>query len=198
MEQTRVNLEKTAEEQGNNEPTGEELSLDEAFDTEAKASDSKEPEDIDPALRPLTGKEEAAFNNLRRYSHRMRLLARILAIALIIFLFFAYDWFWAFGGLLGALVVEGNLSILHYALVRSRPDRVERPLWMTILKFFLLFGATLLVSTLIILLGLAQPFGFLAGIMVFIPAFVATLSWCGMEYLIKGKGSGSNAKKATS
>jgi hypothetical protein len=150
----------------------------------------------DPLERPLTGKEVAAFNNLRLYSHRMRLLARVLALVLIAYLLFAYGWFWAFGGLLGALVVEGNLSILHYTLTKSRPDRVERPLWVTIMKFYLLFGLTLLVSCLIIILGLAQPFGFLAGIMVFIPAFVVTVAWCGLEYIIKSKGNGPNSPKA--
>ncbi|MDR2459323.1 MAG: ATP synthase subunit I [Deltaproteobacteria bacterium] len=176
QEKTKVDLEKKV-----NEPENTEASASDKAESQAPLADEPEAE------KPLTGKEEAAFNNLKRYSNRMRLLARIIAIILILYLFFAHGWFWALGGLLGSLVVEGNLSILHYVISKGSPNRVERPLWVTIMKFYLLFGLTLLVSCIIIIFHLAQPFGFLAGIMVFIPAFVVTLTWCGLEYLIKSK-----------
>ncbi|MDR2339930.1 MAG: ATP synthase subunit I [Deltaproteobacteria bacterium] len=113
----------------------------------------------------------------------MRLVFRILAVALIIVMGFLKGPFFSLGVLMGALIVDVNLSIFHYVVRKSDPANPGSPIWVTILKFYLLFAGTALYVFLCIFLHIGEPLGFLVGILCFLPALILTFLWAFINYL---------------
>ncbi|MDR2350684.1 MAG: ATP synthase subunit I [Deltaproteobacteria bacterium] len=146
-------------------------------------------ESRDPALgAPLTPRERHSFHSLRLGSRRMFLLTAAISVVLIVFLLVGEGWFWALGGFLGSAIVLGNLAVFHRAMLGSEPTRTESPLWVTILKFYGLFVLTIALAALIIIFGIGNPFGFLAGLMVFLPSFFGTLIWMAASAALAKRG----------
>jgi hypothetical protein len=129
---------------------------------------------------------------------RMILLTGAIGLALSVYLWLSRGFSWGIGAFLGVLLVLGNLVILYRVLLKSVPDRVEKPIWVTILKFYLLFFLTILIAFLIIILGIGNPFGFLSGLLVFIPSFLAVLAWSGINHFAEVKGRARASGKADS
>ncbi|MDR1166540.1 MAG: hypothetical protein LBO66_11880 [Deltaproteobacteria bacterium] len=142
-------------------------------------------------------KQEKLLGEVRAFVLRMRLIARSLSLLTIGVLFYFQGWYYAVGALWGSLLVEGNLSILARTLFHSRPDRLEKPLWVTVGKFYFLFALTAFLALIIIIKRLGHHFGFLAGLFVFIPAFLATGAWFGIEKLVKGRKIKATAREGS-
>lgn len=88
---------------------------------------------------------------------------------------------WGESGLTGAfwgwLVVEVNLGLLVRTLVRSADWR-GRSLWPTLIRFYLTFGATIVVCVLIIRNHWGHPLAFLLGLLSFFAGLVLGLVSC--------------------
>jgi hypothetical protein len=153
-------------------------------ETEDPSSESLEGDLEGDFKGPLSLKDKNAFYGFQLAAQRMLLVTGGIGLALTVFLYFSRGTMWGVGAFLGALLVEGNLLVLYYVLLKSEPDRVEKPIWVTIIKFYLLFALTILLAFLIIVLGLGNPFGFLAGLLTFIPSFMAVLIWSGISHFI--------------
>ena len=74
---------------------------------------------------------------------------------------------WLIGALLGGLVVEFNLSLLIRTLARSAnwPGRSLGP---TLVRFYLIFGLTIVVCVLIVRSHFGHPLAFLLGLLSFL------------------------------
>lgn len=110
-------------------------------------------------------------------ARRVRLGARLsgLALAAGCAFFGGDDWAaWLLGAVLGALVVEANLSLLVRALARANKWR-GRSLWPTLLIFYLAFAATAMICVLVIRNGWGQPLAFLTGLFSFLTGLVTGL-----------------------
>jgi hypothetical protein len=125
---------------------------------------------------------------LALYAGRMRLIFRAIALALVVFLFFREGPEVALGALMGALIVEINLSIFHWVVKKSDPAKKEGPIWLTILKFYALFVLTALYVFLCIFLKIGTPLGFLFGILSFLPALLSTFAWALASHLLASRG----------
>jgi hypothetical protein len=121
------------------------------------------------------------------YSRRMSLIFRLLAGALILFLFFSGSPGISLGALMGALIVEINISIFNYVVKKSDPAKKESPILVTIFKFYLLFAFTAVYVFLCIFFRLGEPIGFLFGVLTFLPALMATFAWALVSYLVRRK-----------
>lgn len=135
----------------------------------------------------------AGFGDLARHFRRLRLMERSLGVALVAFLFMYHDWFLALGALLGALVLDVNLLVFQRVIDRAVPGRQDRPVWVTILKFYGLFALTVAASFLIVWLRAGDPLGFLGGIMILLPAMLLTVLWSGVEFLLSVRRVTGNA-----
>ncbi|MDR2405296.1 MAG: ATP synthase subunit I [Deltaproteobacteria bacterium] len=125
------------------------------------------------------------IKQLALYIKRMQYIVRGLALALIIFLFFTEGWSWALGAFMGALIVEINLSIFFVVVKNSDPRKKGSPIWLTIMKFYLLFAATAVYVFICIYYHIGEPKGFLFGILTFIPALVATIIWAMVSHIAR-------------
>ena len=74
---------------------------------------------------------------------------------------------WLIGAFLGGLVVEINLSLLIRALARSA-NWAGRSLGPTLVRFYLIFGATVAVCLLIVRSHFGHPLAFLLGLLSFL------------------------------
>jgi hypothetical protein len=120
---------------------------------------------------------------LARHFRRFRLIERILGAALVALLFFLQGWFFALGALAGVLLLDANLLVLQRVIDKARPGRVDKPIWVTILKFYGLFALTGLAAFLIVWLRVGDPLAFLGGLAVLLPAMILTVLWSGVEFL---------------
>lgn len=73
---------------------------------------------------------------------------------------------WLIGACLGGLVVEINLSLLVRTLIKSASWKGPS-LWPTLLRFYLTFGATIMVCVLVVRNHWGQPLAFLLGLLSF-------------------------------
>lgn len=73
---------------------------------------------------------------------------------------------WLIGALLGGLVVEINLSLLVRTLIKASSWKGPS-LWPTLLRFYLTFGATIVVCILVVRNHWGQPLAFLLGLLSF-------------------------------
>jgi hypothetical protein len=78
--------------------------------------------------------------------------------------------FWGLGYLLGGAIVVGDCYLFYRFACRSRPGRLEKPLWVTVVKFYLVSVINIGLCFLVIKFGLGHPLGFLFGLLVFLPA----------------------------
>jgi hypothetical protein len=102
----------------------------------------------------------------------------------VIFLFFYQGWFHALGALVGALLLDGNLYVFQRVIGASRPGRVEKPVAVTILKFYGLFALTALLAFLAVFLKVGNPMAFLGGLLTLVPALLLAVLWAGLEFLV--------------
>jgi hypothetical protein len=124
--------------------------------------------------------QESQRNFIRQlalYARRMRMIFRTLALILVVALFVAKGAGFGLGALMGAIIVEINLSVFVYVVKRTDPTKRGGPILVTILKFYALFAGTILYVFLCIYLGVGKPMGFLFGILSFLPALLLTLLW---------------------
>lgn len=73
---------------------------------------------------------------------------------------------WLIGALLGGLVVDINLGLLLRTLMKAAEWK-GRSLWPTLLKFYLTFGATVVVCILVVRNQWGHPLAFLLGLLSF-------------------------------
>jgi hypothetical protein len=125
------------------------------------------------------------IKQLLRYLRGMQFIVRGLALVLIVFLFVTRGWSYALGAFMGALIVEINLLIFFFVVKNSDPEKKGSPIWLTILKFYLLFAATAAYVFICIYYHIGEPKGFLFGILTFLPALVITFLWVFFGHLFK-------------
>lgn len=113
--------------------------------------------------------EDSSLGELVAGARRVRLLARLAGLILVTAGAAFGGPLWLKGGFLGWLVVELNLDALIRTLVRA-PQWRGKSLWPTLLRFYLIFGATVLACFLAVrghvYLGI-QPLAFLLGLLTF-------------------------------
>jgi hypothetical protein len=85
----------------------------------------------------------------------------------------------------GALIVEINLSLFIYAIKNSKANKLDSPIWVTILKFYGLFALTVLLIIVVMFFRLGNPLWFLAGLLTFIPALFITILWGFLSVFLK-------------
>lgn len=98
-----------------------------------------------------------------RNCSRLAALALMLACAAVGGLYWKD---WLAGAFLGGLVVEINLSLLVRTLIKSVSWKGPS-LWPTLLRFYLTFGATIVVCILVVRNHWGQPLAFLLGLLSF-------------------------------
>jgi hypothetical protein len=135
----------------------------------------------------------AGFGDLARHFRRLRLIERVLGLALILFLFIYQNWFFALGALMGALLLDANLAVFQRVIDRAVPGRQDKPVWVTILKFYALFALTVVAAFLLVWLNVGEPLGFLGGILLLLPALLLTVLWSGVEFLASVRRVSGNA-----
>ncbi|MDR2141951.1 MAG: hypothetical protein LBR11_09230 [Deltaproteobacteria bacterium] len=89
------------------------------------------------------------------------------------------------GSLLGGGLVLANVLLLRRAVVNSRPGRLPYSIWWTILKFYLVFGASIVICVVVVKFQLGSPLAFLAGLSAFFLGLVGVLIWMGLDSLLK-------------
>jgi hypothetical protein len=134
-----------------------------------------------------------SFRDLIRHFRRFRLIERILALALAVVLLCTKGWFFSLGALAGTVLLDSNLAVLQRVIDRSRPDRVEVPVWVTILKFYALFAVTAFVAFLVVYFRVGHPLAFLGGVLALVPALLLTVLWSGVEFLASLRRASGNA-----
>ncbi|MDR2198433.1 MAG: ATP synthase subunit I [Deltaproteobacteria bacterium] len=153
--------------------------------------------EIDPLQREVYEVQRKFIKEILVYSARLRLIFRLLAVVLIIFLFFKENVQYSLGALLGALVADFNLSIFHYVVKTSDPRKKGSPVIVTIFKFYGLFALTALYVFLCVYFHLGEPVGFLLGILCFLPALLAVFLWALARHL-SGRSKPENGKAGSS
>jgi hypothetical protein len=118
-----------------------------------------------------------AFGEVLKSAVLIRLTARILSLTLALVLLFVRDYFWAVGSLLAGAVLEINLTLFIRFVSRSRPGRLDVPLWVTLIKFYAICFATMVFCFFVIKFQLGDPLAFILGLGVFIPSLVVGLCW---------------------
>ena len=98
---------------------------------------------------------------------RVRAFARLSALALMAAGYIIGGENWLIGAFLGGLVVEINLSLLVRTLSRAADWR-GKSLRPTLFRFYLSFGATIVVCVLIIRNGWGNSLAFLLGLFSFL------------------------------
>ena len=105
---------------------------------------------------------------------RVRWCARLWTAAVAVICAIIDGKLWFIGAVLGGLVVEINLGLLLRTLARSVTWQ-GRSLWPTLLRFYLTFGATILVCFFVIRNHWGHPLAFLAGLLSFFAGLVLAL-----------------------
>lgn len=130
---------------------------------------------IGPEGGPLP--PDGSLGDLIAGTRRVRLLARLAGLMLAAAGAAFGGQLWLKGGLLGWLVVEINLDLLILTLIRA-PQWRGKTLRPTLLRFYLLFGATALACFMAVgqheYLGI-QPLAFLLGLLTFFVGLVLGL-----------------------
>ncbi len=110
-------------------------------------------------------------------ARRVRWCARLAGLILLVVCAVIGGEYWGTGAFLGWLVVELNLGLLVRTLARA-PAWRGRTLWPTLARFYLTFGATVVVCILIIRNNWGHPLAFLLGLLSFFAGLVlALVSW---------------------
>ncbi|MDR1546399.1 MAG: hypothetical protein LBU12_06760 [Deltaproteobacteria bacterium] len=109
---------------------------------------------------------------------RVRWAARFLNFAAILVLWALQGPFWAWGALMGGLVLEANLTLFKRFAASCRPGPLTTSLWATLLRFYLAFAGTVLYCLAVVKFGLGAPIAFLLALVAFIPAIVLGLLSC--------------------
>lgn len=121
--------------------------------------------------------EDGSLWELLAGARRVRLCARLTGFILVVAGATLGGQLWLKGALLGWLVVEINLDVLILTLARA-PQWRGKSLWPTLLRFYLIFGATVLVCFLAVrshgYWGI-QPLAFMLGLLTFFAGLVLGL-----------------------
>lgn len=105
---------------------------------------------------------------------RVRWGARLYSLGLAVVCLVEGGGYWLRGLFLGWLVVEINLSLLVYALQRADSWR-KKTILPLLIRFYLVFGATVVVCILIVAHDLGFPLAFLLGLLSFFMGLVGGL-----------------------
>ncbi|MDR3203479.1 MAG: hypothetical protein LBV23_01870 [Deltaproteobacteria bacterium] len=113
----------------------------------------------------------------------VRAVARIIGFLLALTLLFFKGWQWAVGSLMGAFLIEANLTALKIAVQNSQkmPKNVKNlPLWPLVLKIMALFISSAVYCIVVIRYRIGEPFGFFFGTLALPVALGLGLSWVGI------------------
>ncbi|UQZ87903.1 hypothetical protein C4J81_01180 [Deltaproteobacteria bacterium Smac51] len=121
-----------------------------------------------------TSEARRQSENLLAAAGRVRWCARLAALAVIAAGLVMGGPSWALGAVLGGLVVEINLGLLT-RLIRRAAEWRGPSLGPTLMRFYLTFGATIIVCVLIIRNHWGHPLGFLGGLLSFFVGLVLAL-----------------------
>jgi hypothetical protein len=153
-------------------------------------------DDVSPMQREVYEVQRKFIAQLSAWVWRMRMLFRVLAAAVILFLLVCFymkqglktGLLYALGAFLGAFIVDLNLSIFQHVVRTSDPEAKAGPIWLTILKFYGLFAMTAVYVFICIFFHLGEPKGFLAGILCFLPALLGVIVWITASWLANRRG----------
>lgn len=113
-------------------------------------------------------------------SRRVRGFARLTGLLLAVAGWVVGGREWMIGALVGWLVVEINLGLLIWTLVRA-PQWRGRSLWPTLISFYLVFGATAAACLVIIRNHWGHPLAFLLGLLTFFTGLILAI----ISFIIK-------------
>ncbi|MDR0356592.1 MAG: hypothetical protein LBJ64_12785 [Deltaproteobacteria bacterium] len=113
-------------------------------------------------------------------AEQLRIVAKVAVVimavgialnALQILVFFLLKGaFFGVGAVEGGALVVLDLWIFKKFAADSRPGRLQKPLWVTIVKFYLVSLANIAVCFLVLKFKLGHPLSFIAGLGTFLPA----------------------------
>jgi hypothetical protein len=133
---------------------------------------------MDSSALKVSATESVGAEKLGALTRVIRLifwLATILTAVLVGLFVVSKGLYFGLGALIGGALVVVDVAIFGYFLSKARPGRLTTPLWKTIVKFYLVSLANMLICFVVIKFNLGSPITFLAGLGVFLPALTLGL-----------------------
>jgi hypothetical protein len=134
--------------------------------TEEAARASASPGTPDPKSDPRM----AQFYQIARMAGVVFISGMVMSILLSLIFYSFWGFYHFIGALLGSLTVTADFFIFKVFAKNARPGPLAKPLWHTVVKFYVISAANILVCFLVIKFGLGHPLSFVAGLGVFIPS----------------------------
>ncbi|MDR1309173.1 MAG: hypothetical protein LBL95_04660 [Deltaproteobacteria bacterium] len=94
----------------------------------------------------------------------------VLTVILVSILAIWKGLFLGLGALVGGAMVVADMAVLRLFVSKTMPGPLTVPLWKTVVRFYLVSLANMLVCFLVVKFRLGHPLGFLAGLGVFLPS----------------------------
>jgi hypothetical protein len=151
-------------------------SIDEASDPEASSEVSiTKGSSTDEASDPKILSQLAQFKAINRAAGLVLWAAVVLTIITLVILTVIKGFYYGLGALEGGALVVIDVVIFRWFVSNTKPGPSTTPLWKTVIKFYLVSLANILVCFVVIKFDIGSPLTFLAGLGVFLPAFVLGL-----------------------
>jgi hypothetical protein len=138
------------------------------------------------AAKPAPAVQAGHFQALVLLARRIVVFSAVLTTLGALAALFFGGGFWCLGVVLGGGLVAADALVFRSFVAGSKPGRLTKPLYVTVVKFYLVSAANIGVCFLVVKFAPGHPLGFLFGLLIFLPAAgVAALG-----YLFAAEGAG--------
>jgi hypothetical protein len=133
--------------------------------------------DTDAAEKKIVSisSKEAQFKVITRAAGLVLWASIIMTVMMIVVFWVLKGIWWGLGALEGGGMVAVDLAIFKWFTSKVKPGPSTTPLWKTVVKFYLVSIANMIVCFLVIKFRLGAPLAFLAGLGIFLPAITSGL-----------------------